>query len=91
MTVKSTSRASYKDAILSGAVNNQAAEILKVLMGHKPMSLQEIKARTPYEINAISGRVNDLKKMGLVFECDKRKCSVTQRTITPVSTTKESQ
>ena len=89
MTVKYTSKASYKDAILSGLVNNQAAEILKVLMGQRPMSLQEIKTRTPFEINAISGRVNDLKKIGLLFECAKRKCSVTKRTITPVSTRRE--
>ena len=48
------------------------------------MSLREISAITGFEINAVSGRVNTLKKEGRVLEGTRRKCFVTNRLITPV-------
>ena len=51
----------------------------------KPLSLQEICNKTGFAINAVSGRVNDLKKANQVVEAEKRKCSVTCKTITPVT------
>ena len=50
------------------------------------MSLQEICNKTGMAINSVSGRVNDLKKENRVVEAPKRKCSVTLKTITPVTT-----
>ena len=50
------------------------------------MSLQEICNKTGMAINSVSGRVNDLKKENRVIEAPKRKCSVTWKTITPVTT-----
>ena len=50
----------------------------------KPMSLQEICDKTNFQINAVSGRVNDLKKSNQVVEARTRKCSITRKTITPV-------
>ena len=47
-------------------------------------SLREISALTGYEINAVSGRVNTLKKEGRVLEGTRRKCFITNRLITPV-------
>ena len=41
--------------------------------------------KTGFAINAVSGRVNDLKKANQVVEAEKRKCSVTCKTITPVT------
>jgi DNA-binding transcriptional regulator GbsR (MarR family) len=49
------------------------------------MSLQEICNKTGMAINSVSGRVNDLKKANQVVEAEKRKCSVTCKTITPVT------
>ena len=49
------------------------------------MTLKEISRKANLEINAVSGRVNDLKKEGLLSECSKRKCSITNRTVTPVT------
>ena len=50
----------------------------------KPMSLQEICDKTNFQINAVSGRVNDLKKSNQVVEANTRKCTITRKTITPV-------
>lgn len=47
--------------------------------------LREIAAITGIEINAVSGRVHELKEMGQLAERKKRPCKVTHRTITPVA------
>ena len=52
--------------------------------GRHDFSLREIAAITGMEINAVSGRVNELKRIGLLVEAAPRKCRVTGRTITPV-------
>ena len=48
------------------------------------MSLREIEQITGIDINAVSGRVNDLKKGGHLKTIEKRKCTVTNRLISPV-------
>ena len=47
-------------------------------------TLKEISRFIGIEINAVSGRVNELKKQGLITECPKRPCSITKRLVTPV-------
>ena len=47
-------------------------------------TLKEISRFIGLEINAVSGRVNDLKKQGLITECPKRPCTITKRLVTPV-------
>jgi predicted ArsR family transcriptional regulator len=76
----------YQEIVEDGTVGKQAQKILNLLLYSRPLSLREIKERTEIEINAVSGRVNDLKNMGKVVECEKRKCSISGRLITPVST-----
>ena len=75
----------YKEIVEDATVGKQAQKILDLLIYSRPLSLREIKERTEIEINAVSGRVNDLKKTGNVVECDKRKCSISGRLITPVT------
>ena len=75
----------YKEIVEDGTVGKQAQKILDLLIYSRPLSLREIKERTEIEINAVSGRVNDLKKTGNVVECDKSKCSISGRLITPVT------
>ena len=48
------------------------------------MSLQEICNKTGFAINAVSGRVNDLKKDGKLQTVEKRKCTITNRLVAPV-------
>ena len=86
-----TSRKAYKELNEEGKVRSQKDTILFVVSmipnSEKDfgMSLKEIVKQTGYEINAVSGRVNDLKKVGSIEECTKRKCRITGRLVTPVT------
>ena len=83
--VRTTSIIAYNDLKSSGKQPTQKQIILNALRKNKkPMSLQEICDRTNFQINAVSGRVNDLKKSNQVVEARTRKCSITRKTITPV-------
>ena len=83
--MKDTSLMAYDELKTSGKQPKQKDIILNVLKGcGKALSLQEIYNKTGMAINAVSGRVNDLKKANQVVEATKRKCSVTCKTITPV-------
>jgi len=83
--VRTTSIISYNDLKLSGKQPTQKQIILNTLRENKkPMSLQEICDITNMQINAVSGRVNDLKKANQVVEAPTRKCTITRKTITPV-------
>ena len=73
----------------SGKLGRQQHQIM-VLIHHHPdrdWSLQEIAKATGMGINAIAGRVNELKRSGWLEEYPKRRCSLTGRTITPVKVT----
>ena len=83
--VRTTSIIAYNDLKLSGKQPTQKEIILNALRENKkPMSLQEICDKTNFQINAVSGRVNDLKKSNQVVEAKTRKCTITRKTITPV-------
>ena len=83
--VRTTSIIAYNDLKSSGKQPTQKQIILNTLRENKkPMSLQEICDRTNFQINAVSGRVNDLKKSNQVVEAKTRKCTITRKTITPV-------
>ena len=83
--MKTTSIIAYNDLKSSGKQPTQKQIILNALRKNKkPMSLQEICDRTNFQINAVSGRVNDLKKSNQVVEARTRKCTITRKTITPV-------
>lgn len=87
MTVATTSRIAYKDINESGVSKNQKDKIYDIVNKdntEKGMSLREISAFTGIEINAVSGRVNDLKKDNRLETTTKRKCSITNRLISPV-------
>ena len=84
--VRTTSIIAYNELKGFGKQPKQKDIILNVLRNSiKPMSLQEICNKTGFAINAVSGRVNDLKKANQVVETEKRKCTVTCKTITPVT------
>lgn len=82
--VRETSLDTYRDITDSGKVGQQAQTILNHIKPGYDYSLQELVKLTGIAINAISGRVNDLKKMGLLVESTKRACSITKRTVHPV-------
>ena len=86
-----TSRMAYKEINEDGTAISQRQIILDMVNNISNvdkifgLSLKEISRRTGFEINAVSGRVNELKKDDLVKECTKRRCRITGRLITPVT------
>jgi len=88
-----TSRKAYKEINKDGTARSQKDMILFAINmipeSDKDfgLTLKEIARQTRIEINAVSGRVNDLKKEELVEECNKRKCRITGRLVTPVTFT----
>lgn len=87
--MKKTSLDAYLELVSTGKSHSQKAIILKSI-SRNGSSLKEISHRTGLEINAVSGRVNDLKKQGLLVEGRKRPCTITRRLITPVHLNDES-
>lgn len=90
---RTTSKASYFDLKESGAEMSQSDKILDICNGSDPLSLQEIMNayRARYgniELSSVSARVNKLKEEGKLTEHSPRKCSVTGKTINPVSANK---
>ena len=85
--VRTTSIISYDELKGNGKQPKQKDIIFGVLKKNvSPMSLQEICNKTGMAINADSGRVWDLKAENRVVEAPKRRCSITLKTITPVTT-----
>tara|TARA_R110002012_G_scaffold98459_1_gene236055 strand:- start:145 stop:423 length:279 start_codon:yes stop_codon:yes gene_type:complete len=82
-----TSMQAYKDIVSNGTTLTQQQIIIDILSAvGRPLSSREIMAGTGLEINAISGRVNDLKKAGKLIAAPKRRCTVSKKLITPVTT-----
>ena len=90
--VRTTSKLAYKEINEDNTISNQSEFIYRIVKdtcddGHyENLSLKEIKSLTSIDINAVSGRVNELKKQGRLVEDSKRKCNITGRLITPVRT-----
>jgi predicted transcriptional regulator len=82
--VRNTSKEAYAELKDEGTLGKQEETILSVMKEGWNYSLQEISQLTGIAINAVSGRVNGLKKKGWLVECEKRPCSVTGKNITPV-------
>tara|TARA_R100000781_G_C4039640_1_gene113525 strand:+ start:288 stop:581 length:294 start_codon:yes stop_codon:yes gene_type:complete len=81
-----TSRIAYKEIKQDGTSSTQKQGILEAVKGSENgLSLREICKLTGFDINAVSGRVNDLKKEGMLETTSKRKCTITSRLISPVA------
>ena len=90
--IATTSKIAYKEINKEGTMKTQRDKILYVVKSHcdrvenifNGISLREISSLTGFDINAVSGRVNGLKKDGFLKTIEKRKCSVTKRLVSPV-------
>ena len=86
-----TSRMAYREINENGILRSQKDIIfsaINMIPEHDRnfgISLKEIARQTGFEINAVAGRVNELKKEEFVKECTKRKCRITGRLVTPVT------
>ena len=84
--IRDTSLEAFRELNESGQLGLQEQKIYDQIARHgEPLTLQEIAKATGIGINAVSGRVNGLKKKNLLEECEKRKCHLTKRTVTPVA------
>ena len=85
MTATSSIEA-YRDIQSTGKSQKQVDIIMDVLLSNKkPLTGREIQQKTDLDINAISGRLNEMKAVGLVTTCGKTKCPITKRTVVPVT------
>ena len=83
---RTTSRLAYNELKHSDGYKNQKDIIIEILeLYPNGLSLREICEKTGFDINAVSGRVNDLKKTSILEEIEKRKCSITNRLINAVA------
>ena len=88
---RTTSRMAYKEINKDGTLRSQKDIIfsaINMIPEHDKnfgISLKELARQTGFEINAVAGRVNELKKEEFVEECAKRKCRITGRIVTPVT------
>ena len=95
MSVRNTSKKAYKEINEDGTDYSQYDHIMIIVNSLQSnykgwgMSLREISKFSGIEINAVSGRVNELKKQKKLHEMPRRKCSITKRLITPVSSVTE--
>jgi DNA-binding MarR family transcriptional regulator len=84
--IRQTSLDALKALTESGKLGLQEQTIYDHLADHgEPLTLQEIAKVTGIGINAVSGRVNSMKKNNFLQECAKRKCFITRRMVTPVA------
>ena len=88
---RTTSRLAYRQINEDGTLSSQRDIIFSAIATipehdkNFGISLKEIARQTGFEINAVAGRVNELKKEDFIKECNKRKCRITGRLITPVT------
>lgn len=83
MSVQTTSKIAYKEISKDGTTSKQSKEILDAV-SLTGSSLKEISKKTGIEINAVSGRVHELKNKGVLEVLEKRKCTITGRLVSPV-------
>ena len=89
--IRKTSKNAYEYNKKSGISGSQKKELFdlvgRMINGRSGygVTLKELSRESGLEINAVSGRINDLKKEGMIAECSKRKCSITNRTVIPVT------
>lgn len=82
--IQQTSLDAYEGLIKSGKLGKQEATILSFMAMGRDYSVKELCELTGLEVNAVSGRVSDLKKKQMLEEGERRPCEVTGNSIKPV-------
>lgn len=77
--VRDTSKKAYKDIIEEGILGEKQLQVYKYLAGFPYSTDKEISHFTGLEINVVTGRRNELVRMGLVEDAGKRECTITGR------------
>jgi hypothetical protein len=82
--VRDTSISTYRSIQDEGCTGRQHRLIMAAIKPGRDYSLRELSVLTDVAINAVSGRVNELKESGALVEGRKRRCAISGRTIRPV-------
>ena len=61
----------------SGKLGNQEAVVYNCILSNPNITDKEISIKTGININAVTGRRNELAKKGLITDNGKRHCSIT--------------
>lgn len=77
--IRDTSLNAYEEIILEKLICEQQIKVIEYLSKNPDSTDKEISVNTRININAITGRRNELTEMGIVLEDGKRKCSITGR------------
>ena len=90
---RATSKASYRTTRESGQELSQSDKILGIIQLGGDLSLQEIMKiyRGNWgniELSSVSARCNKLKEEGKITEANPRKCSITEKTVNPLTVNK---
>lgn len=75
--IRDSSLLAYTTLSESGVLGEQSLRILKLLSMYSCSTNMELSRRSGIMINAVSGRMNDLVKRGLVITNGKRQCRIT--------------
>lgn len=75
MTVRDSSRQAF--AQIMPFLGEKQGRVLAVLRHSEPLSNSEIAKLLGWEINRVTPRVKELRKMKLVAELGRRKCRIT--------------
>jgi hypothetical protein len=84
MTVAATSIESYHAIREDGTLGKRQAEVLAAVQPGLDYSLQELVRATGLAVNCITGRVAELREMGLLENAPQRACQVTGRQVKPL-------
>lgn len=79
MAVSENSKAIYKDILDEGLVGEQQIKVLDWLAQNPRSTDKELSVASGMNINAVTGRRNELARLGLVHSIGKRECNVTGR------------
>ena len=82
--MRDTSLQAYRDLHCKGGAQTQAYKILRAMRKDRDYSLNELEKLTGIRINAVSGRVNELKERSFLQETQRRKCRLSGFEVMPV-------
>ena len=91
---RATSKASLLEERERGNISTQEGKILEIISLGGSLSLQEIMQiyrgkHGNIELSSVSARCNKLKAGGLILEGNPRPCSITHKTINPLTIERE--
>lgn len=83
--IRDSSFLSYQEAINTGAIGEQCQRIAEaVIEANQPVTRRELELLTGISISSISGRVNEMVKLGILKELDLSICPITGRRVHPL-------